>query len=61
VLGEIMKRVRAGYYHLGRYYTWRMEDNGWWTVGLGSNQIEDFRTYKEARLFILDQIKQEAQ
>jgi hypothetical protein len=55
-----MKRVRAGYYHFGRYYTWRMEDNGWWTVGLGSNQIEDFRTYKEARLFILDQIKKEA-
>ena len=55
-----MKRVRAGYYHLGRYYTWQMEDNGWWTVGLGSNQIEDFRTYKEARLFIFDQINKEA-
>jgi hypothetical protein len=56
-----MKRIRAGSYQSGRYYAVRMEDNGWWTVGLGSNHIEDFRTYKEARLFILDQIKQEAQ
>lgn len=53
-----MKRHRAGVYSTAdaSYYAVKME-NGWWTVGrstsAGNEQVEDFRTYREARKFIM--------
>lgn len=54
-----MKRHKAGSYSSRdiSYYAVKME-NGWWTVGrstaTGDNeQVEDFRTYREARRFII--------
>lgn len=53
-----MKRHRAGSYSSlnQRFYAVRME-NGWWTVGEKTvngdyEQIEDFKTYREARQFV---------
>ena len=38
-----------------------MEDSGFWTVGIngigGNNWIDDFKTYKAARGFILRQLE----
>jgi hypothetical protein len=58
-----LKKHKAGLYSLNEYYTYKMEDSGVyrWTVGIkdgsGNNTwIEDFKTYKAARAFILRQI-----
>ena len=56
-----MKRIKAGMYAQGNYYTYKMEDSGRWTVGikLGNDNcwIEDFKTYRAARGFILRQLE----
>ena len=56
-----MKRVKAGMYVQGDYYTYKMEDNGQWTVGINNGNdncwIDDFQTYRAARGFILRQVE----
>jgi hypothetical protein len=56
-----MKRVKAGMYVQGDYYTYKMEDNGLWTVGItgedGNTWIDDFKSYRSARGFILRQVE----
>lgn len=55
-----MKRHKAGSYTAifndTEYYAVRLE-NGWWSVGTnslaGSNHIEDFETYRQAKEYIL--------
>ena len=50
-----MKKVAAGYYlsEDTNFYAVKMQDNGWWAVGkTPGNHIKDFRTLKDARLFI---------
>lgn len=52
-----MKRIMAGKYvsKVSNYYAVKLE-NGWWSVGFnqpwGSDHIDDFRTYKQARNYI---------
>jgi hypothetical protein len=54
-----MKRIRAGMYQLDHFYTYK-DEAGFWTVGEIINEsrqhIEDFRTYREARGFILEKL-----
>lgn len=56
-----MRRVKAGMYVQGDYYTYKMEDNGQWTVGINNGNdncwIEDFKTFRAARGFILRQLE----
>lgn len=57
-----MKRNAAGSYTQiidgQTYYAVRME-NGWWTVGInllsGSSHVDDFKTLRAARAFIMRQ------
>jgi hypothetical protein len=53
-----MKRIKAGSYQLKNYYAVRLE-SGWWSVGYnqpwGSDHIDDFKTLKQARSYILRQ------
>ncbi len=57
-----MKRMAAGSYTQIidglEYYAVKLE-NGWWSVGIqsssGSSHIDDFRTYKQSRAYILRQ------
>ena len=48
-------------YVQGDYYTYKMEDSGLWTVGIsgadGNSWIEDFKTFRTARAFILRQLE----
>ena len=59
-----MKRIKAGMYVQENYYTYKMEDCGRWTVGLNNGNdniwIEDFKTYKSAKAFILRQLEKVA-
>lgn len=57
-----MKRMAAGSYTQiidgFEYYAVKIE-NGWWTVGIqqpwGSNHIDDFKTYRQAKAYIMRQ------
>ena len=64
-----MKRHSAGCYTQVvagvEYYAVRLE-NGWWSVGIniptrGSDHIDDFRTYRQARAFIMRQAERQAE
>lgn len=58
-----MRRVKAGMYVQGGYYTYKMEDSGQWTVGINNGNdntwIDDFKTYRAAREWILRQLEKD--
>jgi hypothetical protein len=47
--------VRSSGYGGEKYYAVKTEA-GYWSVGIGSNHLEDFKYYREAKEFILSRV-----
>jgi hypothetical protein len=59
-----IKRISARNYSCKNYYIVYIPEEKLWYVGIntdsGSSHLEDFTKYRNARVYVLDQVNQEA-